>query len=208
MMGMGQRDFIWVHDFDETFLEIFLEDFMRLESDPAVQVISIYVSSYGGDAYTLCAMRDLIKSSVKPVATICIGKAMSAGAFLLAAGTKGLRFCAENADIMVHEISSGTIGKNAEVLQGAIDLDKFNKRVMKNFASDIGKAAEEVDAILKEKNNVDWYLNSKDAKKMGIVDHVGLPRIGMVPEMVVLAMPPSIDLAKVNKPRVKKPKKT
>jgi ATP-dependent Clp protease protease subunit len=205
MMRFKQRDFIWVHDFDETFLEYFIEDFMRLEQDPAIQVIAMYISSYGGDTYTLTAMRDMMKSSVKPVATICMGKAMSAGAFLLAAGTPGLRFCSENADIMVHESSSGAVGKTAEVLQYALDLDKFNKRVMKNFAQDIGKSVAELESILKERSNVDWYLNSKDAKKVGIIDHIGIPRVGHIPELVMLATPPGLEVHRVKKPRAKKP---
>lgn len=205
MMKFKQRDYIWTYDFDETYLEFFVEDFMRLEQDPAIQVIAIYISSYGGDAYTLCAMRDLIKSSIKPVATICMGKAMSAGAFLLASGTPGLRFCSENSEIMVHEISSGTVGKTAEILQGAIDLDKFNKRVMRNFAQDIGKSITEVEDILKSKSNVDWNLNSKDAKKVGIIDHIGIPRVGHIPELVMLATPPGLSVTKPKKPRVKKP---
>lgn len=205
MMRMPRRDFIWVTTFDEEFLEIFTEDFMRLEQDPAIQVIVLYVSSYGGDTYTLTAMRDMIKSAAKPVATIAMGKAMSAGAFLLAAGTPGLRFCSENADIMVHEASSGAIGKTAEVVQYALDLDKFNKKVLKNFANDIGKTLLEVEAMLKEKNNVDWYLSAKDAQKAGIIDHIGIPRVGHIPEMVMLATPPNMDMKKVMKPRAKKP---
>lgn len=207
MMNFMKRDFIWVYDFDETFLEVFTEDFMRLEQDHAVQVIPIYISSYGGDVYTMTAMRDLIKSSVKPVATICMGKAMSAGAFLLAAGTPGLRFCAETSDIMVHESSSGAVGKTAEVVQYALDLDKLNKRVLRNFATDIGKNLSEVESSLNEKKNVDWYLNAKEAKAYGIIDHIGIPRVGHIPEMVMLATPPGLNVKPKKKPAAK-PKKT
>src|SRR5574343_416254 len=91
---------IWVTKFTDASLVHFYEKFSKLESDPSVGVILIYISSYGGSAHNMSAMRDLIKSSSKPVATVCIGKAFSSGAMLLAAGTKGLRFITESGQIM------------------------------------------------------------------------------------------------------------
>ena len=44
-----------------------------------------------------------------PVATWCVGQACSMGAFLLAAGERGLRHCLPHSRIMIHQ-PHGTTG--------------------------------------------------------------------------------------------------
>ncbi len=48
------------------------------------------------------------------VSTICIGRAASMGAFLLAAGAKGKRFSLPHSDIMIHQPLGGMQGGQAE----------------------------------------------------------------------------------------------
>ena len=55
-------------------------------------VIPIVIDSFGGDAYALLSMLSDIESSKLPIVTVCVGKAMSAGAILLAHGIPGGRF--------------------------------------------------------------------------------------------------------------------
>src|SRR5690554_4690500 len=83
---------IWVTNFDTESVTDFYEKFVEWEANPLVETIPVYINSYGGQVFSLVAKRDLIKTSVKPVSTIAVGKAMSCGASLLAAGTKGYRF--------------------------------------------------------------------------------------------------------------------
>lgn len=45
------------------------------------------------------------------VSTVCLGLAASMGAFLLAAGTKGKRFCMPNAKVMIHQPMGSAGGK-------------------------------------------------------------------------------------------------
>ena len=54
--------------------------------------ISVYVHSNGGDAAGLANIYDVMQMIKSPVKTICIGKAYSAGAVILAAGAKGERY--------------------------------------------------------------------------------------------------------------------
>ena len=46
------------------------------------------------------------------VSTICIGMAASMGAFLLSCGAKGKRIALPNAEVMIHQPSAGTKGKD------------------------------------------------------------------------------------------------
>lgn len=52
---------------------------------------------------------DAMKLCKADVSTICLGLAASMGAFLLAAGTKGKRFCMPNGRVMIHQ-PLGTAG--------------------------------------------------------------------------------------------------
>lgn len=46
---------------------------------------------------------DAMKLCKADVSTICMGLAASMGAFILAAGTKGKRYCMPNARVMIHQ---------------------------------------------------------------------------------------------------------
>lgn len=195
------KDYIHIREFDFETLEQFLVDFSRLEADPLVQIIPIYISSYGGDAYALSGMRDLIKSSQKPVSTICLGTAMSCGAFLLAMGTKGFRYCSPSSEIMVHEVAGGSspLVKASEKMQDAIDTERLNEKFFKNFSEDTGNTYQALQEKITELRNADWYLTAQEAKKWGIVDHIATPRIGQSPQVSFLAL--------VEEPKKRKTKK-
>lgn len=46
---------------------------------------------------------DAMKLCKADISTICVGLAASMGAFLLACGTKGKRFCMPNSKVMIHQ---------------------------------------------------------------------------------------------------------
>ncbi|KAJ7950916.1 ATP-dependent Clp protease proteolytic subunit [Quillaja saponaria] len=52
---------------------------------------------------------DAMKLCKADVSTVCLGLSASMGAFLLASGTKGKRFCMPNARVMIHQ-PLGTAG--------------------------------------------------------------------------------------------------
>ncbi|KAF7844316.1 ATP-dependent Clp protease proteolytic subunit 3, chloroplastic [Senna tora] len=63
---------------------------------------------------------DAMKLCKADVSTICLGLAASMGAFILASGSKGKRFCLPNAKVMIHQ-PLGTVGGKIEV-----DTDRDN----------------------------------------------------------------------------------
>lgn len=58
---------------------------------------------------------DAMKLCKADVSTVCFGLAASMGAFLLASGTKGKRFCMPNARVMIHQ-PLGTAGGKVNAL--------------------------------------------------------------------------------------------
>lgn len=66
---------------------------------------------------------DAMKLCKADVSTVCLGLAASMGAFLLAAGSKGKRFCMPNSRVMIHQPLGTSGGKvSAHLNFGAIKL--------------------------------------------------------------------------------------
>jgi len=169
--------YMWINSFEESAVASFYERFFELENSPSVDIITIFIDSYGGEVAGLIAMRDLIKSSLKPVSTVCVGKAMSSGAFLLASGSEGLRFASKNSDIMIHDASGFAMGKVNDMQQTSKWHSKLNKRMFRCLAEDTGNSLSDLEDQISKVKNSDWFLTPKEAKKWGIIDSIEIPRI-------------------------------
>ena len=74
--------------------------------------LQMYISTHGGEADEMFAMYDVMKYVQRnnDIVTIGIGKVMSAGVVLLAAGTKGKRKIGKNCRVMIHNVITGQMG--------------------------------------------------------------------------------------------------
>lgn len=169
--------FVYVTAFDDAAVKDFYINVSKLESNPEVKIIPIIINSYGGQVYSLLAMLDILSGVTKPICTVAIGKAMSCGSVLLAAGTPGYRYVAENAHVMIHEVSSGTWGKTTEVKEDVKNTAKLNDILLTKLAQLCGKKDKKFfHKEIKKRTNLDWFLNDKECKKLGLVDVIGMPR--------------------------------
>lgn len=168
-------DVIHVKDFTLSTLQDFDKSMRKLIIDDDVQVIPVIINSYGGQVDSLLGMIDIIESCPKPVATIASGVAMSCGAVLLAAGTKGYRFAGPNAQIMIHQITTGEQGKMSDFEVGVAQSKKISKKLFDLLNKLSGKKAGFYEALIKKTNHADVYLEPKDALRHGLIDHVGIP---------------------------------
>lgn len=205
--SVGQDNYIWISEFNETATAMFLSQFKEMELNPAVQIIPVYIHSYGGDAHSLLAIRDIIKSSHKPVATIAVGMAMSCGVLLLAAGTKGLRFAGPNTQLMIHEAASIVTGKAADISENAKSFERLNEIVYVNFSVDTGISLKKIQTKMKDMRNADWYFEPEEALKWGIIDQIGIPRVTDSMSSSVLVKPNPYSISKKAKRTVSKKKR-
>jgi len=134
--------------------------------------ISIYINTNGGDADALANIYDVMQMIKSPVKTICIGKAYSAGALLLAAGAKGKRLIAKNACVMIHGLQClfpDTPLAHQKDTEIYFDwLQKHNRMILGILAKHTGKSIEKIEADCK----IDNYLDAKQALDYGIVDAI------------------------------------
>lgn len=133
--------------------------------------ITLYLNTNGGDIEALANIYDIMQLIKSPIKTVCIGKAYSAGACILAAGSKGKRFITKNAFVMIHGIQCVFPGiyedqKGSEIYYS--HLKNMNKSIMETLAKHTGKTLTKVSEDCKKDN----YFDAKDALKYGIVDHI------------------------------------
>ena len=141
---------------------------LYLESDSPEKDICMYINTPGGRMDAMYAIFDTM-SYIKPdITTVGSGEVMSAGTFLIAAGTKGKRYALPNTQFMIHEISAGTSGKAQEMFNY---LDHM-KLLYKKFADHMAKfTGQKLDKIKKDMT-IDYYMSAEEAKKYGLIDEV------------------------------------
>lgn len=171
-------EFIQVKDFEAQTASTFANAFARLTQLPQ-DVIPIQVDSFGGHVYSLLGMIDTIDSSKKPVCTFVTSKAISCGAVLLSGGTPGFRFASKSATILIHQVASTAMGKNSDVQADAIETQRLNDLVMEVLAKNSKKPKRFYSDLLRSSGNADFYMSAKEAKKYGLIDHIGVPTIEM-----------------------------
>jgi len=108
---LKERVVFCVGQVEDYMANVIVAQLLFLESENPDQEISLYINSPGGSVTAGMAIYDTMQFMKAPVSTICIGQACSMGAFLLAAGEKGRRFCLPNARVMIHQPSGGFQGQ-------------------------------------------------------------------------------------------------
>jgi len=133
--------------------------------------IFLYINSPGGDASGLSCIYDIIQMIKSPVRTICMGRAYSAGAILLAAGTKGKRYAFKNSQIMIHGIQC-IFPMPGEDIANSKNYFSFLKdnddKVMKILAKHTNHPLSK----LKKDCEQDLWLTAPEALKYGIIDDI------------------------------------
>lgn len=143
----------------------------RLSEADAVKPITLIVNTYGGSVDETFALYDAMKMSLAPVRTVGLGKVMSAGCLILAAGTKGQRLMGRNARLMYH---AGYEHNGGDILEQQNNLKEFARTEVlydKLVAKETGRTFKQVEALYKKKR-VDRYLTATQALKFGFVDRL------------------------------------
>jgi ATP-dependent Clp endopeptidase proteolytic subunit ClpP len=167
---------VTVVDFTEDSAQQFSEDVQKA-LDTGQTILPIVISSYGGSIYAFLQMADVIKSVPIPVATICSGKCMSAGAMLLAMGSDGYRYAAPNSTILIHDAATMMEGKVKDIVNETNEILRLNKLLFTMLARQSHKPADFFTKLLDSKGHIDLFLTPEQAKTYGIVNYVKMPTI-------------------------------
>ncbi len=141
---------------------------LHLSNQKKTMDINLYVNSPGGSVDDTLAIYDTMKFLPCDVATYCIGRAMSGGAIVLAAGSKGKRFILPHAKVMIHQPYGGVYGQTSDIQIQAEEILKTKRQINELLAKHTGKPIEQIE----EDSERDRYFSAQEAKDYGLVDEV------------------------------------
>jgi ATP-dependent Clp protease protease subunit len=150
---------------------LIIAQLLYLDAESLDKDINLYINSPGGMVSAGLAVYDTMQYIKSPITTICMGMAMSFGALLLAAGSKGKRYALPHARIMLHQpliygegISGPVTDINIETKELLQTKDKLIDIVAKHTGQNIDKVRSDT-----ERN---FYMSAEDAKTYGIIDDI------------------------------------
>lgn len=132
--------------------------------------IKIMIDSYGGNIYQIMGLLSIMDKSKTKIHTIVTGTAMSCGFLLLIHGHK--RFAYEHSTPMYHQASQLIIGseKLQDIEDGYVELKRLQDKMEELTSKKTRITKIKLNEVLKEKK--DWFMDSKEALKLGVVDEI------------------------------------
>ena len=143
-----------------------------LEAKNPNKDICLYINSPGGSVSAGFAIYDTMQYIKCDVSTICVGLAASMGAFLLAGGSKGKRFCLPNGEVMVHQPLGGAQGQASDIIISANHIKRTKQKLIDILSENTGQSVKKLEKDLDRGN----FMSAIEAKNYGLVDEVILPR--------------------------------
>jgi len=155
-------------EIDDATANTVVAQLIYLEAKNPDKDISIYINSPGGSVTAGIAIYDTMQYVKCDVSTICIGLAASMGAFLLAAGTKGKRFCLPNSEVMIHQPLGGAQGQASDIEITANHIIATKKKMIKMLSKNTGQSIAKVEKDVDR----DYFMTADEAVAYGLVDKV------------------------------------
>lgn len=165
---LKERVVFLVGPVEDHVANVIVAQLLFLESENPDKDIYMYINSPGGSVTAGMAIYDTMQYIKSPVSTLCVGQAASMGAFLLAGGERGKRYCLPNSRVMIHQPLGGFQGQASDIAIHAQEMmkikNKLNEILAANTGQDVGKVAEDTDR--------DNFMSADEAKTYGLIDDV------------------------------------
>jgi len=134
--------------------------------------IQIVLSTCGGLANEMFAVYDIMRNVREDcdLITLGLGKIMSAGVLLLAAGTKGRRKVGKHCKVMIHGLKSDLMGQIPTLENDLEELRRLEKVYIKTLADETNMSKKYIKRLFDK--GVDIYFTAEEAVKLGIADEI------------------------------------
>ncbi len=153
---------------DDNIASLIIAQLLFLEAENKEKDICLYINSPGGFVTAGLGIYDTMKYISPDVATICMGQASSMGALLLAGGTKGKRSALPNSRIMIHQPLGGAEGQASDIKIQADEIIRLRKSLNKILSKATGQTLKRIE----KDTDRNFFMDSEEAKKYGIIDKV------------------------------------
>ena len=140
------------------------------EEDDRAEDIKIYVNTYGGSADEMFAIYDVMNwcKQYCDIQTIGIGKVMSAGTLILAAGTKGKRYISNHCRVMIHSVNGGHVGELHNLQNEMEQMAGLQDSYIQALSTETNMTKRQIQSLINKKINV--YLDTDQAIEKGLAD--------------------------------------
>jgi len=156
----------------EMTANLIVAQLLFLESENPDKDISFYINSPGGSVSAGLAVYDTMQFIKPQVSTLCIGQGASMGALLMAAGSKGKRYCLPNSRVMIHQPMGGFQGQASDVEIHAREILYLRAKLNEILARHTGKDIKTIE----QDTDRDNFLSAEQAVNYGLVDKVLVSR--------------------------------
>ena len=165
---LKERVIFLVGPIHDGMANLIVAQLLFLESENPDKEIHLYINSPGGSVSAGMAVYDTMQFIKSDVSTLCTGLAASMGAFLLAAGAKGKRYCLPNSRVMIHQPSGGFSGQASDIEIHAKEVLYLKKKLNEMMAEHTGQPLE----VIERDTDRDNFMGAEDAVKYGLIDRV------------------------------------
>lgn len=165
---LKERVIFAVGQVEDQMANLIVAQLLFLESENPDKDIHLYINSPGGSVTAGLSIYDTMQFIKPDVSTMCLGQAASMGAFLLAGGAPGKRFCLPNARTMIHQPSGGAQGQATDIEIQANEILIIRKRLNEMMAEHTGQTLE----TIQRDTERDRFMNAQQSKEYGLIDEV------------------------------------
>lgn len=165
---LKERVIFLVGQIEEHMANLIVAQMLFLESENPDKDISLYINSPGGSVSAALAIYDTMQFIKPDVSTLCIGQAASAGALLLASGTKGKRHCLPHATVMIHQVLGGYQGQGSDIEIHAKETLRINSLLHEILSKHTGQSV----AKVRKDTDRDYFMTAKTSLRYGLIDSI------------------------------------
>lgn len=144
----------------------------EVDEETVFESFKFIISTPGGILSEMLSIYDVMNDIKKDmeIHTIGLGKVMSAGVPLLAAGTKGKRLIGKNCRVMIHSINGGAFGNMQEFRVESKEMEYMQEQYNKVLLENCDMTEKELKKLLNK--GINTYLTAEEAIKYGIADKI------------------------------------
>ena len=139
-----------------------------MDTDP----IQLIISTGGGLATEMFALYDVMRNIREDIEilTLGLGKVMSAGVLLLAAGTKGKRKIGKHTRVMIHGMKTDLGGYLNDIKNDYDELKQIEKIYIDALSKETNLTKTKLREMFAERRDI--FLSAEEAVEYGIADEV------------------------------------
>ncbi|MCJ7816119.1 MAG: ATP-dependent Clp endopeptidase proteolytic subunit ClpP [Xanthomonadales bacterium] len=165
---LKDRVIFMVGPVEDYMANLVVAQLLFLESENPDKDISLYINSPGGSVSAGLAIYDTMQFIRCEVSTMCVGQAASMAAVLLAAGTKGKRYCLPHSRVMIHQPLGGYQGQASDIDIHAREILKIRQQLNELLAEHTGQTVDQIAGDTERDN----FMDPQQAMSYGLIDNV------------------------------------